>query len=177
MENKDKSRRNLAKQTHEMLIGMSHRDFLTGLLNRRGYEEQFEIFFKHAQRTGEKLQIIILDVENFRRINFIYKHSGGDGALKSVGAAVDKTFRDNDAKVRWGGDEFVILTLNKVDDEALPVESMCERLNTNIDSVRPKFINEGELRVTVGLVTWDGKESKEELFDHVDKLMMSKKEK
>ena len=177
MENKDKSHRNLAKHTHEILIGMSHRHFLTGLLNRRGYEEQFEIFFKHAQRTGEKLQIIILDVDNFKQINSNYKHSGGDEALKSVAVAINNTFRDNDGKARWGGDEFVILTLNKVDDEVLPVESMCERLNTNIDSVRPKFINEGELRVTAGLVSWDGKESKEKLFDHVDKLMMSKKEK
>ena len=176
MESKDKPYRNLAKHTHEMLVEMSHRDSLTGLLNRRGYQEQFELFFKHAQRSGEKLQIIILDVNNFRQVNKRYEHSGGDEALKSVAVAINKTFRDNDAKSRWGGDEFVVLTLNKTDNEALPVGTIIERLNTNLDFVRPKFMNEGELKVTAGLVTWNGKESREELFDRVDKLMMSQKE-
>ena len=175
MESKDRSSRNLAKRTHEMLVEMSHRDSLTGLLNRRGYQEQFELFFKHAQRSGERLQIIILDVDNFRQVNKRYEHSGGDEALKSVAVAINKTFRDIDAKSRWGGDEFVVLTLSKA-DEVLPVETIIERLNTNLDLVRPKFMNEGELKVTAGLVNWNRKESEEDLFNRVDKLMMSQKE-
>lgn len=176
MENKDLNHKNLAKHTHDLLLEMAHKDSLTGLLNRRGYTEKLEEFYSRAKRTGDRLQIILLDVDGFKKINKKYNHVGGDEALKSVAETLNYSFRDVDVKARWGGDEFVILTLDKSDSKAIPDELLNQRLNFQVDKMRPGFMDSSELKITTGIIVWNGKETKEELFERVDKLMMSKKE-
>jgi diguanylate cyclase (GGDEF)-like protein len=155
---------------------MSHRDSLTGLLNRRGYDEKFNEYYQRAQRNKDRFQIIFIDLDKFKQINTKYHHTGGDEALKAAGEAIRKTFREIDAKARYGGDEFAVLTLDIRKTKELPVQDFSACLNRNLNDLRPSFMQPDELRATVGLIKWDGRETREELFQRVDKMMMSKKE-
>src|SRR3989339_1679027 len=111
MEHTDQKHRSLAKKTHELLMDMANTDSLTGLGNRRLFEQEYERMFNHAYRTGDTLHIILTDVDKLKQINTDFGRSYGDEAIKIVGKTLRKTFRDGDVATRWGGDDFVVLAL------------------------------------------------------------------
>jgi diguanylate cyclase (GGDEF)-like protein len=84
-------------------------DDLTGLLNRRRFAEVGERELRLAQRQGTELALVLLDVDDFKRINDQHGHSGGDAVLKAMGRVLPGTLRSTDVAARWGGEEFVLL--------------------------------------------------------------------
>ena len=85
-------------------------DPLTGLLNRRGFEEVFDIEIERARRTEQSLSMIVGDLDRFKRVNDEHGHAAGDDALRRVGHALDTGKRSWDTAARIGGEEFAILT-------------------------------------------------------------------
>jgi diguanylate cyclase len=84
-------------------------DQLTGSLNRRGLDDVFERETARADRRGTPLCVALLDLDDFKRLNDIYGHQVGDGALKHLVKVVKDTLRSMDVIARFGGEEFVIL--------------------------------------------------------------------
>ena len=84
-------------------------DLLTGLLNRRGFEQLANFAIASAHRRAEPLTLGWLDLDKFKAINDQYGHAEGDVALKAMAALLTKAFRDTDLLVRHGGDEFGVL--------------------------------------------------------------------
>lgn len=85
------------------------RDSLTGLLNRRGFEEAFDVEIERARRTGQGLSVIVGDLDRFKRINDEHGHAAGDAVLRKVGEALRSSTRSWDGAARIGGEEFAIL--------------------------------------------------------------------
>jgi diguanylate cyclase len=84
-------------------------DHLTGSLNRRGLDEEFERERARADRRGTPLCVALLDVDNFKRLNDTYGHAAGDDALRHLVRVVTETLRTIDTVARYGGEEFLIL--------------------------------------------------------------------
>ena len=84
-------------------------DQLTGVLNRRGLDEAFVNEISRAQRGETKLSIVLLDIDNFKRLNDTHGHDAGDKALQHLATTVKQTVRPADIVARFGGEEFVIL--------------------------------------------------------------------
>ncbi len=84
-------------------------DPLTGLLNRRGLDTQFDFALALAQRSGRPLSLISIDVDHFKRVNDTYGHAQGDEVLKSLARTLQESLRSSDLVARLGGEEFVAL--------------------------------------------------------------------
>lgn len=84
-------------------------DFLTGAFNRREFERLAELEIERAQRYGNPLSQIVLDIDHFKVINDRFGHSAGDHVLVEVTRLLQKQLRQVDMLARWGGEEFVVL--------------------------------------------------------------------
>ncbi|GGR23659.1 diguanylate cyclase [Deinococcus ruber] len=93
----------------ETLRQQSIRDPLTGLFNRRYLEETFERELRRAERQGEGLGMIMLDVDRFKTFNDTHGHEAGDALLQALGGVLKKSVRTEDVACRYGGEEFALL--------------------------------------------------------------------
>ncbi len=96
----------------ESLREQSIRDPLTGLYNRRYMNEIFELEKKRAARNGEKIGVIMIDVDNFKTINDTYGHEAGDKVLQQLGTLIKNEVREGDIPCRYGGEEFTVILPN-----------------------------------------------------------------
>ena len=93
------------RQLHELVVT----DALTGLLNRHGWTEQATRALRHAQRHGQPLSLLMIDLDHFKQINDRYGHDAGDTALQSFGQLLQRCQRAGDVAARLGGEEFCVL--------------------------------------------------------------------
>jgi diguanylate cyclase (GGDEF)-like protein/PAS domain S-box-containing protein len=100
---------------------MAIRDPLTGLYNRRFFDEVLNREWGRFQRSGEAFTVLIMDVDNFKRINDHHGHDAGDQALQQVGMTLRVTLRETDLVARIGGDEFAALLLRTDAEHSAPV--------------------------------------------------------
>jgi diguanylate cyclase (GGDEF)-like protein len=84
-------------------------DPLTGVGNRRGFDEAVGDQIAQAHATGESLSVVLADIDCFKRINDEHGHVAGDQCLRQVALAIQASLRATDACFRWGGDEFAVL--------------------------------------------------------------------
>jgi diguanylate cyclase (GGDEF)-like protein/PAS domain S-box-containing protein len=103
------------KRLEDRLRELADHDILTGLRNRRVFEESLLIQVGRCQRYGEHAALVMIDLDDFKAVNDTYGHRAGDRLLKAVGAAISQRIRATDTAARLGGDEFAVL-LAHVDD-------------------------------------------------------------
>lgn len=83
-------------------------DALTGLLNRRGGEESIQKHIARSMRVKTAISFILMDIDNFKKINDRYGHATGDLVIGGVTNTIRNNLRTSDFGVRWGGEEFLI---------------------------------------------------------------------
>jgi diguanylate cyclase (GGDEF)-like protein len=98
-------------QLHFMtaLVEQSAHDKLTGVLARRVGEEILNLQFNHAVRTLRPLSLVFVDLDHFKMVNDRYGHEEGDRVLRTAAECLQKTLRQTDIVVRWGGEEFLVI--------------------------------------------------------------------
>lgn len=134
---------NALEASREELEHLARHDALTGLPNRRAFQERLEHALARAQRSGQRFALLFIDVDNFKTINDRWGHEGGDVVLKIVAMRLDATTRKADAVARVGGDEFVVLLDNPTHRE--DITNIAEKL---LDSVHSPILYGGhELQV------------------------------
>ncbi len=132
---------------HERLNAMNDikrlykEDTLTGISNRRGFEEQARKIYGDSMYLRKHIAVISIDMDNLKKINDVYGHSAGDDALCRVGAALIKVSerREHIVAARTGGDEFVVVwRLDRTNDGELLIKELREELQKiNEQSGRP----------------------------------------
>jgi diguanylate cyclase (GGDEF)-like protein/PAS domain S-box-containing protein len=93
----------------ERLRHIADHDGLTGLYNRRRFEEELDRHIVHGRRYGMDGALLIIDLDHFKQVNDGHGHSAGDRVLAAVAAVLRKRLRESDILARFGGDEFAIL--------------------------------------------------------------------
>ncbi|MDP5142405.1 GGDEF domain-containing protein [Rheinheimera baltica] len=102
-------------ETNKQLAFQSQRDHLTGLYNRRALQEHMQLRSKQRREqdaSGNLTGLLLLDIDFFKRINDHYGHSAGDAVLIDISRRLQKTCRENDMVVRWGGEEILLVLEN-----------------------------------------------------------------
>lgn len=96
------------KHKQEQLLFLSEHDPLTNLMNRRAFDKQLENAMVKANRTGCKLAILFIDLDDFKHVNDTFGHDAGDVVLVKIGERLEESVRESDFVGRLGGDEFVV---------------------------------------------------------------------
>jgi two-component system chemotaxis family response regulator WspR len=97
-------------ETNRELERLTNVDGLTGLSNRRYFDQQIELEWKRAMRSRSPLSILMIDVDHFKLYNDTYGHLAGDDVLRKVAAAIKQCCRRSaDLAARYGGEEFVVI--------------------------------------------------------------------
>ncbi len=85
------------------------RDFVSGILNRRGIEHTLEVEMERCRRHGQPLSLALIDIDHFKRLNDTHGHAAGDLALVQAASLIRENLRPYDQVGRYGGDEFLLL--------------------------------------------------------------------
>lgn len=107
------------KRAKSALKALANSDGLTGLANRRSFDQALAVEWARAQRTGSPLSLLLLDVDHFKLYNDLHGHQKGDDCLRATAAAMAVNLRPADVAARYGGEEFAILMPDCVHDDAL----------------------------------------------------------
>jgi diguanylate cyclase (GGDEF)-like protein len=131
---------------------LATRDGLTGLANRRCFDNTLQAEWARAMRQHQPLSLLMVDVDNFKAYNDAHGHLGGDECLKRIATAVSSEMRANDLVARYGGEEFAVV---------LPGQSLkgaacvAERIRTRVEQLQvPNRLAAGQLvTVSIGAAT------------------------
>ncbi len=152
---------------------LSLTDALTGLYNRRHFDNTVEREFMRSKRYGGDLSLAIIDIDFFKKVNDTYGHLCGDYVLKEVAYLIMDNFRKTDFVFRYGGEEFVvILTETDIKSSQIPLE----RLRKKIEEY-PFVFNGKPLNVTISTgVSSNNAEDMETFLDNADKALYRAKQ-
>lgn len=149
------------------------KDPLTQVLNRRGFEEAFRIESARATRYGTPLAVVLIDLDNFKKLNDSLGHLAGDRALVHLVQTIRAALRPTDLLARIGGEEFcVLLPATAADDAVLAVERCLRMLAAN------PFRFEEESRMLTfsgGAALWREREPLDDLIKRADETMYAAK--
>jgi diguanylate cyclase (GGDEF)-like protein len=150
-------------------------DGLTGLVNRRTFQEYLDRLVSRCRNLREPMSVILFDVDHFKRVNDTWGHLAGDAVLKELAALLQHAVRPTDLLARYGGEEFGLLVPYTTVIEAVVV---AERMRTNVAGHR--FVFSGQLiPVTISLGVADlvhQIESSDALLQAADKALYAAKQ-
>ncbi len=146
------------------------RDTLTGLGNRRFFDDAFAKAVLLAERKKEAGALLLLDLDNFKQVNDNYGHHTGDDVLVAVAEAMRTTLRASDNLFRFGGDEFAVL-LNA--EDAPSAELVAHRLIKAISQMH--ICEKYQVSASAGLVAFDGSMTAKDLFTLADQALYAAK--
>ena len=149
-------------------------DDLTGILNRRGFNEAFERELDRTNRgVSEGGLLIMIDLDNFKAVNDTHGHAAGDEALKLVAETLKRQIRKMDVAARMGGDEFVLLFANAGHNRALDrAQSLALKLNSLFLRWRGENI---PVRASIGVKDYKIGSTLDAVFEEADATMYKAK--
>jgi diguanylate cyclase (GGDEF)-like protein len=125
---------------------LATRDSLTGLANRRLFDESLNREAARSQRLGAPLSLLVFDIDHFKQVNDSYGHQTGDRVLREVAAALVTNTKGFDVAARYGGDEFVVLLPGcKLDD----AQRVAQRVQREI----ARQVGDAPVTVSAGVAT------------------------
>jgi diguanylate cyclase (GGDEF)-like protein len=124
--------RKAIKEQQAQLEHLAREDTLTGLSNRRHFDERLQEEWRRALRYGHSLSLLMCDIDHFKQVNDVYGHMYGDSVLKEVGQTLLQGSRASDVVARYGGEEFVVLLCEAGREQAVIV---AERLRSAVKAL------------------------------------------
>lgn len=148
---------------------LSETDPLTGLLNRRAFQEQVENCLYEEQTAV----LLFMDIDHFKHLNDSYGHSVGDEALKIVSCVLRDSFRSTDIIARFGGDEFIVLVRNMQNDD--PIKQKIDVFNQNLHQMIEKSHISSDFTISIRVRFVKNEDDFEKIYMDADKDMYQAK--
>lgn len=126
---------------------LSLRDVLTGLHNRRHFDEQCAQFFASAQRYQRPFSVMLCDIDHFKGVNDRFSHATGDEVLRRLGDILKQNMRSSDLVARYGGEEFVVAF---PEADLAHAREACEALRLRVEA-HPWHAVHPDLRITISI--------------------------
>ncbi len=123
----------------DVLRERSYIDGLTGLYNRKYLDDLIDKNLEDDVKNGVEYAIMLLDIDYFKMVNDTYGHDAGDSILKKLSSVMRECIGENDAIIRFGGEEFLILMKNCTEDSSL---ELATKINKSFKAIFFKFDNE-----------------------------------
>jgi diguanylate cyclase (GGDEF)-like protein/PAS domain S-box-containing protein len=146
-------------EVHRRLQHLADHDSLTGLLNRRRFEQEVEQHLSRCRRYGATGAVVLIDIDHFKYVNDTLGHGAGDELIIQIADALRLRLRESDVLARLGGDEFaVLLPQVQVEDALIVAQSLVEGLRGHARAsvggpLRPVTASIGVALVTAGQAT------------------------
>ncbi|MBF0370212.1 MAG: GGDEF domain-containing protein [Magnetococcales bacterium] len=153
---------------YEDLYDLARRDALTGLVNRRVFEERLGQEMTNAERYGHPLVLAGLDLDHFKSVNDLMGHAEGDQALVLVSKTLSSMIRDSDLLARIGGDEFALILPNT---DIKSAEMLMNRLCDGVASLKIQAPGAKPLGVSIGVSAWQAGFTKCSWVEQVDQAL------
>jgi len=156
-------RKNLENRLEEM----ASIDSLTGIINRRKFNEMANIAMVKAKNNSSALSFFMIDIDDFKKVNDEFGHDKGDEALKFITSVCKKSLRKQDILARWGGEEFAVMLYDTPANEAL---KLAKRLIKNLN-VSEMVINAQEkvgFGMSIGVSELTEKDGLEDVIKRAD---------
>jgi diguanylate cyclase len=168
----DQLRNNLKKVREEVMT-----DSLTGVANRKRFDESMRRGRRDADVKGEAFSLILCDIDHFKRFNDTWGHQTGDQVIRFVAACLSRFSKDYHVVARYGGEEFGIVLPNTAIEEA---RIIAEKVRSTVESKRllRKSTNEdlGNISVSLGVSQYRNSESVECLIERCDTNLYKSKQ-
>ncbi|EAT13739.1 hypothetical protein RED65_10114 [Oceanobacter sp. RED65] len=140
-------------RNEDHLVGLASYDPLTGVFNRRGFFDQWQILSKRTHDKSCHLSVMMIDIDHFKHVNDKYGHEAGDAALKWLADLLAHELRENDVLARMGGEEFAVMLPGCESSQA---EIVAERLRNCIFKTRFVYLNQViPITISLGFITED----------------------
>ena len=154
-----------------MIDRLSKVDALTELFNHRSFQEHTDHLISHMPHDTP-LELALIDIDNFKRINDTYGHWVGDMVLKTIGAILKDVLGPDDMSFRYGGEEFAVLFVGKSHEEVLRI---CEKLMDVIRNTEIPEMPDQPLTMSIGLASYNRNTMKKAWFQLVDECLYTAK--
>ena len=158
-------------ELHAALERESRQDHLTGLLNRRSFEEHLEREMSRSGRYSIPLSFILMDIDKFKLINDNFGHDYGDIVLVKIAELISRNIRKADIASRWGGEEFIIL-MPETDQAAAAMTAEKLRVLTE----QTVFPNDVHITLSFGVAQWMQVEEPRTWFKRADHALYRAKQ-
>ena len=154
----------------DQLRHMADHDALTGLFNRRRFEEELDRHVAHGRRYGMDGALLLLDLDDFKAVNDGHGHRAGDLVLTAVGEVLTQRLRESDVVARFGGDEFAVLMPHGGAAEA------DELAGVLVEAIRAEVETpDGPLGASVGFAVFEQSTTTDEMLSAADDAMYADK--
>lgn len=140
-------------QLYRQALELSRVDGLTGIPNRRELDARLALEWSHAERHGEPLSVVMIDVDAIKKYNDDHTRQRGDEALRRVARILELNIRKVDAVGRWGGDEFLVILPRTTSEQALLVAEKLRRSVEQADFEGGYLQPLGRFTITLGVAT------------------------
>ena len=149
-------------------------DALTGLANRRAFDEALARECARSRRSALPLTLVLLDIDHFKQVNDSYSHSVGDEVLKLVATIISSHCRAEDTVARWGGEEFALLLPNTTTEAA---RDICERIREAVMLADCSLVAPGlNLTISMGVAEYAGETQHDKLLSRSDSALYQAKQ-
>ncbi|MFZ2298276.1 MAG: sensor domain-containing diguanylate cyclase [Aquabacterium sp.] len=162
----------LAEEMHkvgvlnERLSELAHTDALTGLNNRRAYDQQLAREWRRVQRNGAPLSVLLVDADHFKAVNDQHGHAVGDHVLRVLAGVLQESAREIDVAARVGGEEFAVLL---ADTDATSAAGVAERIRSQIAQAEAMPV--AGVTVSIGVATLLAEERPDSLQHRADQAL------
>ena len=156
---------------HHTIKQFAMKDFLTSLGNRASYDETMLRLASQSLRRHQPFGLLVLDMDNFKKINDIHGHQEGDKVLMVCADAISNSLRESDFAFRFGGDEFCCL-LPEADNQTNNI--IAERVRIAIES--EPLLQKYKISCSIGSATYEDKDCKISIFSRADEALYAAKQ-
>lgn len=153
----ERENRNLGK--------IANYDPLTHLLNRRSMNEKLREAMSDAEHNNKLFSLLMIDIDDFKKVNDTYGHDCGDEVLVSVASTIERNVRESDEVARWGGEEILVLVKQDLDIAGI----VAERIRKDISEKKHTYKNiEINISVTIGVAGYKENQTLQEMIQEAD---------
>ena len=159
------------KESFSKVYEAATKDEKTGLYNHRFFKSVFEIEIERAKREKEKMSLMIIDIDFFKKLNDTYGHLTGDKALIELAKTLKKVLREYDLISRFGGEEFFVLLQGEPASRAKTIgDRLREKLWNN------KTLKKYRVTISIGITEFKKGDNPEKMIKRADKALYISKE-
>ncbi|MCK7593007.1 diguanylate cyclase domain-containing protein [Pseudomarimonas salicorniae] len=169
--------RKVAQRTEE-LRQMSMKDGLTGIANRRSFDERLASEWRRSQRSGQPLSLMMIDIDHFKLFNDHYGHVEGDRCIRAVAQTLERVInRSADLVARYGGEEFAVVMPDTDRAAAIWLARACLAGIAELDLPHEHSSAARHVSISIGLCTAvaDGEQAAEQLVTRADRALYEAK--
>lgn len=157
-------------ELNAVLVELSTTDKLTGLKNRRFFEDRLNAQLEQGGETREPVSLLMIDIDHFKRVNDTFGHQTGDYVLEKLGSLLKFHSREKDIVARYGGEEFVLVL---PDMDAVESKLVAENLRRETELA---VWDAGSITVSIGIATFTDGDSADTLLKKADEALYVSKE-